>query len=146
MGKSESETTTIIDAQNLILGRMASVIAKRLLEGEKMVVVNAEKAVVSGRRSSIVKKAEDFLQVGHFRKGPLHVRRPDNIVRKTIRGMVPNKKPRGVQAMKRLRVFIGVPKGYTIEEKHTIPEIEASSLRCPYITVYEMARAIGWSD
>ena len=76
---------TVIDATGLILGRMASVIAKRLLQGETIIVLNAEKAVISGKRLSKIKEAKAFLEVGHLRKGPLHQRRPDRIVRRTIR-------------------------------------------------------------
>jgi len=92
----------IIDATELILGRAASVIAKRLLQGETIVIVNAEKAAISGKRLSIIKEAKTFLEVGHPRKGPLHRRRPDQIVRRTVRGMLPWKKPKGKQAYKRL--------------------------------------------
>ena len=58
----------IIDATEMILGRMASIIAKRLLQGEIIVIVNAEMAVISGKRLSRVKEAKTFLEVGHPRK------------------------------------------------------------------------------
>ena len=139
------ETAVVIDATGLVLGRMASTIAKRLLQGETIVVVNAEKAVISGRRLSRVREAKAFLDVGHPKKGPFHSRRPDRIVRKTIRGMLPRSKPKGQQAYKRLRVFIGVPEGFKGKETQTIPDAEAEKLRCPFITVGELARDIGWT-
>jgi len=135
---------TIIDADGLILGRMASQVAKRLLNGEKIVIVNAEKAIISGRRLSILREKHEFLQVGHFRKGPYHPRRPDMIVKRVIRGMLPRKKPRGKEALKRLRVYIGVPKDYEEKEKEKIPEADGRDLRGPYIRVSELARNIGW--
>ena len=137
---------TVIDADGLILGRMASHVAKRLLNGEKIVIVNAEKAVISGKRLSILKEMRDFLQIGHFRKGPYHPRRPDNIVKRVIRGMLPRKKPRGINALKRLRVYIGVPKDYEDKEKEKILEADSRDLRGPYITVSELARNIGWKE
>ncbi|MEM2110992.1 MAG: 50S ribosomal protein L13 [Candidatus Bathyarchaeia archaeon] len=146
MGEIESQKTTIIDAKGLVLGRMASVVAKRLLSGEKIIIVNAKEAVISGKKSSIIKSAEDFLQVGHFRKGPFHPRRPDNIVRKTIRGMIPHKKARGERALKRLKVFSNVPREFEEAEKETISEISARNLKCSYIKVSELARAIGWNE
>ena len=88
----KKERTVIIDATGLVLGRMASTIAKQLLQGETVIVVNAEKAAISGKRLSILKDKKDFLEVGHFRKGPYHQRRPDKIVRRTIRGMLPRKR------------------------------------------------------
>ncbi len=135
----------VVDATGLILGRMASIIAKRLLQGEAIIVVNAEKAVISGGRQSRVKEAKAFLDVGHPRKGPFHPRSPDRIVRRTVRGMLPRRKPKGQQAYKRLRVFLSVPKGFESKELQTIHGAKAEKLRCPYVSVGEIARDIGWT-
>ncbi|MCW4021080.1 MAG: 50S ribosomal protein L13 [Candidatus Bathyarchaeota archaeon] len=146
MNKTEGVKATVIDAKGLILGRMASIAAKRLLNGEKIIIVNAEEAVISGKRLSILRKSEEFLQVGHFRKGPLHPRRPDSIVKKVIRGMLPRKKPRGREALKRLRVYIGVPQEIEDKERETVSEADARDLRGPYIRVSELARNVGWKE
>lgn len=140
-----AEYCVVIDAKGLILGRMASVIAKRLLQGETIIIINAEKAAISGKRLSRVREAKTFLEVGHPRKGPYHPRRPDRIVRRTIRGMLPRKRPKGQQAYKRLKVFLGTPQELKDEEIQTIPEASAEKLRCPYITVGEIAKEIGWT-
>ena len=141
---SKGTKETIIDADGLILGRMASHIAKRLLDGEKIIIVNAEKAIISGKRLSILREKHEFLQVGHYRKGPFHPRRPDRIVKRVIRGMLPRKKPRGKEALKRLRVYIGIPKDYEGKEMKKIQEADGRNLRGPYIRVSELARNIGW--
>jgi len=135
----------VIDAKGLILGRMASVIAKRLLQGETIIIVNAEKAAISGKRLSRVREAKTFLEVGHPRKGPYHPRRPDRIVRRTIRGMLPWKKPKGQEAYKRLKVYLNIPQELKGEEAQTIPEANAERLRCPYMTVGELAKEVGWT-
>jgi large subunit ribosomal protein L13 len=140
-----TNNTIIIDAKELILGRMASVIAKRLLQGESIIVLNAEKAAISGKRLQIVKDAKTFLEVGHPRKGPFHPRMPDRIVRRTIRGMLPRRKPKGKQAYKRLKVYLGTRKEFNGEETQTIPEASAEKLKSPYITVGELAKEIGWT-
>lgn len=145
MGTKDVRETTI-DAKGLVLGRMASIVAKRLLNGERIHIVNAEEAVISGRRLSILRESKEFLQVGHFRRGPLHPRRPDMIVKKAVRGMLPRKKPRGQEALKRLRVHIGVPQELRDREKETMPEVDARNLRGPYIRVSELARNIGWKE
>ncbi|MEM3705156.1 MAG: 50S ribosomal protein L13 [Candidatus Bathyarchaeia archaeon] len=140
-----NKTIRVINADGLILGRMASIIAKRLLLGEEIVVVNAERAVISGKRVSKVHEKKEFLKVGGPRVGPFHYKQPDRIVRKTVRGMLPYKQPKGKQAYKRLKVFIGVPdefKSYNIE---TLPEAQANKLTCPYLTVGDLAKEIGWS-
>ena len=135
----------IVDANGLVLGRMASAIAKRLLQGERIIIVNAEKAVISGKRLSIVREAKAFLEVGHPRKGPYHSRRPDQVLRQTVRGMLPRRKPKGQEAYRRLQVFIGIPEEFKGKEMLTIPEAQAEKLRCPYMTLGELAKEIGWS-
>jgi large subunit ribosomal protein L13 len=140
-----SEKTIIIDAKGLILGRMSSIVAKLLLQGETIVVLNSEKAAISGKRLQIVKDAKSFLEVGHPRKGPYHPRRPDRIVRRTIRGMLPWKKPKGRQAYKRLKVYLGTPKEFDGKEIQSILDASAEKLKSPYITVGELAKEIGWS-
>jgi len=140
-----SENSLIIDAKGLILGRMSSIVAKCLLQGESIVIVNAEQAAISGKRLQIVKEAKTFLEVGHPRKGPYHPRRPDMIVRKTIRGMLPYRKAKGRDALKRLRVYLGAPQEFERKETKTILEARAEKLTSPYITVGDLAKEIGWS-
>lgn len=138
---------TVINAEGLILGRMASVIAKRLLKGEEIVMVNAEKAVLSGRKRNRVLEAKEFLAVGSkLEQGPFHYRRPDRIVRKTVRGMLPIKQPKGKQAYKRLSTFIGVPDEYKNQKVETVTDAQAKKLSCPYFTVGEFAKEIGWNQ
>lgn len=134
----------ILDASGLIMGRIGSTISKRLLQGEKVIIVNAEKAVISGRRVSHVAEARLFLEAGHLGHGPYHPRRPDQIIRRVIRGMLPWRKPKGKQAYKRLRVFMGVPDELKDKAFETIPAANAGKLRCPYFTVGEFAKEIGW--
>jgi large subunit ribosomal protein L13 len=139
-----SQSPTIVNAEELILGRMASTVAKRLLKGETIIIVNAEKAVISGKKKSRVREAKEFLQVGHPRKGPFHYRRPDRIVRRTVRGMLPYKQPKGKQAYKRLKVFIGAPDKFRDQAMETLAEAHAEKLTCPYFTVAQFSKEIGW--
>jgi len=140
----EKETRTVIDASGLILGRMASITAKRLLLGESITIVNAEKAVISGKRLSKVKDAKRFLEVGHPGKGPFHPRRPDQIIRRTVRGMLPRRLPKGQAALKRLKVFLGLPQELKETPLQTMPEANVNKLKCPYVTVGEFAKEIGY--
>ena len=139
------DQTAVIDAKGLILGRMASTIAKRLLQGENIIIMNAEKAVISGKRLSRIKEAKKKLEIGHPKKGPFHRRRPEEIVRRTIKGMLPRRKPKGQQAYRRLRVFVDVPQELKVTETQTIPDAESEKLKCPYITVGKLAKEIGWA-
>ena len=137
---------TLVNADGLILGRMASVVAKKLLNGEKVVIVNAEKAVISGKRKSKVAEAKEFLEVGAPRQGPFHYRRPDRILRKTVRGMLPFKQPKGKTALKRLKVFIGVPEDLKDQPLVSIKEAQAAKLKGPYLTLADLAKEIGWKS
>jgi large subunit ribosomal protein L13 len=140
----EKQPQTVIDASGLIVGRMASIVAKRLLQGESIIVVNAEKAVISGRRLSRVREAKKFLEVGHPGKGPFHPRRPDQIIRRSVRGMLPRRLPKGQAAFRRLRVFLGLPEEFKALALQSIPAANASKLKCPYVTVGELAKEIGY--
>jgi len=137
---------TLVNADGLILGRMASKVAKRLLNGEKVIIVNAEKAVLSGKKKSKVAEAKEFLEVGAPRKGPFHYRRPDRILRKTVRGMLPFKQPKGKNAYKKLKVFIGVPEDLKGQQMITLKEAQAAKLKGPYFTLAELAKEIGWNQ
>lgn len=136
---------TIIDADGLILGRMATSVAKRIINGEEIVVINAEKAILSGKKRSKLKDAIEFLSVGQYRRGPFHYRRPDKIVRKSVRGMLPFKQPKGKQAYKRLKVYMGVPTNLKDQRMETLPNAQAKKLTCPYFTVGEFSKEIGWN-
>jgi len=143
-----SEEITVIDASNAILGRLASIVAKRLLNGEKIAIVNAEKAVISGKFDSILEKYKEWLKIRTHtnpKKGPFHYRRPDKLVKRTIRGMLPWKNPRGKQAYKRLRVYIGVPEELKNKEIARVKEVDASRLKGSYITIFELSQLIGWN-
>ncbi len=140
----EEQSQIVIDASGLIMGRMASIIAKRLLQGESIIVINAEKAVLSGRRLSRVKQARKFLEIGHPGKGPFHPRRPDQIIRRTVRGMLPRRLPKGQAALRRLRVFLGLPEQFRELTSQSFPEAHVSRLKCPYVTLGEFAKEIGY--
>ncbi len=140
-----STQRTVIDAEGLILGRMASIVAKRLLQGERIDIVNAEGAVVSGKRLKVINERKEFLNVGgRNRRGPIHYRRPHAIVRRTIRGMLPHRKARGWDAFRRLRVHIGVPQELGAIQAESLPDAHLERLRGRYVTVGEIAKSIGW--
>ena len=141
-----AKQVTLVNADGLILGRMATSIAKRLLCGEEIVIINAEKAVLSGKKQSKLKDAKEFLGVGHPRMGPFHYRRPDRIVRKSVRGMLPFRQPKGKQAYKRLKVYMGIPNTFKDQKMETLSNAQAEKLTCPYLTVGEFAKEIGWNS
>jgi large subunit ribosomal protein L13 len=135
----------IYDAENHVLGRMSSAIAKQLLSEERVVVVNAEKAVVSGNPTAIIKHYQARVKRGDPIKGPFFPRTPDGILRRSVRGMLPWKKAKGRAAYKRLRVYIGVPEKLKprAEKFERIKSADASKLRARSIKLGELSVAIG---
>ena len=138
----------VINAEGLVAGRLASVVAKRLLRGERVVVVNAEKAVIVGRPRSTL---EWYLKrVGEWRtyynpekRGPKIPRRPDRVLKRMVKGMLPRKKPRGRDALRRLRVYIGVPPEYRDRPMETVPEARRQNDKVPFMTLGDLYRALG---
>ena len=136
----------LISADGLILGRMASKIAKRLLNGEEIIIINAEKAIISGKKKVKVAEAKEFLEVGAPDRGPFHYRRPDKILKKAVRGMLPIKQPKGKTALRRLKVFMGVPRDYQELQTTTLEDAKALKLNGPHLTLGELAKEIGWNQ
>ncbi|MEE9150902.1 MAG: 50S ribosomal protein L13 [Thermoplasmata archaeon] len=132
----------VIDAENMILGRLASHVAKLLLNKTEVIIVNAEKAIISGSKKSIIDEYYGKRRVGTARKGPFYPRMPDKILKRTIRGMIPYKKASGKEALKRLRVYIGVPKELKDKELSTIPKANATG-KVKYMELGEVSRHLG---
>jgi large subunit ribosomal protein L13 len=144
-----SEETVYIDATNQIAGRLSSKIAKLVLSGKRVVVVNAEKALISGSRTSVINQWKERLELASKVNpiyGPIHPRRPDNILRRMVRGMVPRKKPKGATAMKRLRVYIGVPSGLDQSKMTKFDETTATRPIPVYVTMGDLSKSLGWNE
>ena len=133
--------TTIIDASGAILGRLSTNTAKRLLKGEEISVVNSEKAIISGKKFAIKKRYKQKKEIGTYRKGPFFPRTPDQIVKRTIRGMIPYQTPHGRTAFKRLKCYMGIPKEFEGKKFETIKEAEKQPV--DFITIEELSRFLG---
>jgi large subunit ribosomal protein L13 len=108
MSLAEFDADVVVDARDCILGRVASEVAQRALDGERVAVVNAERAVITGNESDTMATFRKRVEVGSDR-GPYYPKRPDRIFKRSIRGMVPYKKPRGREALENVRVYVGNP-------------------------------------
>lgn len=104
----EFDPDVIIDARDCILGRVASQVAQSALDGERIAVVNAERAVITGRKEDVMETYRARDAVGSDR-GPYYPKRPDRLFKRAIRGMVPYKTRRGREAFENVRVYIGNP-------------------------------------
>lgn len=145
--KPVSRQQIVVDATNCIAGRMCSHVSKLLLQGNRVAIVNAEKAMLSGDRYMTIELYKEYLEINSVTNpihGPFHPRRPDTILSKMVRGMVPKRKTSGIEAHQRLRVYIGVPEEM---KKSKLESFTDSKIRKPesyYITIGEIAKQIGW--
>lgn len=132
----------IIDATDHIVGRLSTNVAKMLLNGEEIVIINAEKAVVTGRREFILNNYLEKWQRGSVRKGPHYPRMPDRILRRTVRGMLPFKTTHGREAYKRLKVFIGKPENIEESKVEKIESAINKKVRNK-VTLGEISKSLG---
>ena len=110
------ETTYVFNADGLIMGRLASTVAELLIKAaredrdDKVIIINSEKAIVSGRPRSVLNTYQAKYKLNHPRKGPFFPRMPDMIMKRTVRGMLPyQRKNVGRRAIRNLKVEIGCP-------------------------------------
>ena len=129
----------IIDGKDAVLGRLASTTAKKLLSGEEVTIINAEKIILTGRPIEIKKQYLQRRQIGSPQHGPFFPREPQKIVRRTIRGMLPYKTPRGRTAFKKLRVYTGT-NGMEGEK------VGVKTIKSNFMTVGDVAKIIGWRE
>jgi large subunit ribosomal protein L13 len=104
----EFEPDVVVDARDCILGRVASQVAERALDGETIAVVNAEETVITGSDDDVMGVFEKRAELGSD-SGPYYPKRPDRIMKRSIRGMLPYKRPRGREAFEGVRVYVGNP-------------------------------------
>jgi large subunit ribosomal protein L13 len=133
----------IYDAENQILGRLSTVIAKELLKGENVFVVNSEKAVICGNPKYIQQKYYKKIKRGSALHGPHFPKQPDDIFRRTVRNMLPWDRTRGRNAYRNLKVFVGVPEELKNKEFKQVKEASASKLKIKYTVLGDLSVALG---
>lgn len=140
------ENKTYIDATGLVLGRLSSWIAQRIMTGEDVIVVNAQDMIVSGKRKFLINShLQKRSRATHTnpKRGPFYPRMPDRILRRTVRGMLPWKTSSGKSAFRRLSAYIEIPDKLSEIEFQSVPEAKRT-LSNSYMTVGDLARSIGW--
>lgn len=148
---STFEPVITIDGKGHLLGRLASTVAKQLLNGQKIVVVRCEALNISGEFFRAKLKYHAYLRkmtrYNPTRGGPFHFRAPSRIFYKTVRGMIPHKTARGAAAMERLKVFEGVPPPYDKVKRVVVPHALRVLRLKPgrkYCTVGRLSHEVGW--
>lgn len=144
----QKQETIVVDATNCIAGRMCSHVSKLLLQGNKVAIVNAEKAMLSGNnRYKTIELYKEHLEINSVTNpihGPFHPRRPDTMLSKMVRGMVPKRKSNGITAFRRLRVYIGVPEEMKRVKMESFSDSKITKPEAYYISVGEISKQLGW--
>ncbi|CCI10404.1 hypothetical protein ABG067_001204 [Albugo candida] len=144
------EKPVVVDCRGHLLGRLASLIAKELLQGQQVVAVRCEALEISG---SHVRNKVKFMQFLNKRtatnpkKGPIHYRAPSRMLWRTIRGMLPHKTARGAAALQRLKAFDGVPSPYDKQKRMVIPDaLRVIRLKANrrFTILGQLASEVGW--
>lgn len=147
---SDFQPVVVIDGKGHLLGRLASIVAKQLLNGQKVVVVRCEALNISGEFFRNKLKFHDYLRKAtryNKTKGPFHFRAPSRVLYKAIRGMIPHKTARGKAALERLKVFEGIPPPYDKKKRVVVPQaLRVLRLKQgrKYTTVGKLSSAVGW--
>ncbi|HEX5519136.1 MAG TPA: 50S ribosomal protein L13 [Candidatus Nitrosocosmicus sp.] len=144
---SQQNNHIVVDGSNCISGRLCSKVSKLLMQGNRVSVVNAEKVMISGNKYEVIESYKKTLEISSVTNpihGPFHPRRPDTIITRMIRGMVPKRKPSGIQAFKRLRVYIGIPEDLKNSTMKTFDDTKITKQESFYISMGEVAKQIGW--
>ena len=135
---------TVIDAKGLIHGRLASNVAEMIMDGEEVVVLNAEGIVITGQRDRVFADFKEKVDRGDTtkRKGPFYPRRADLLFKRCVRGMIPWSTTSGREAYRRLHVYVGTPKQFETCEKLR-PEEADREITGKYTTLGAVSKFLG---
>jgi len=133
----------IIDAKDLILGRMSALAAKKALLGEEIRIVNAEQAVITGKPKEILTEYNRRRIMGPALIGPFFPRTPERLVKRVVRGMLPYKNPRGKEALARVKCYVGVPEEFKKEKLLTFDDMNVNNSPAKFIRIKEISKQLG---
>mmetsp|Transcript_8080 Transcript_8080/g.20588 ORF Transcript_8080/g.20588 Transcript_8080/m.20588 type:complete len:201 (-) Transcript_8080:75-677(-) len=140
----------VVDCRAHLIGRLASVVAKELLLGQRVVLVRAEQVEISGpiwRNQIKMSVRRNKKMNSNPERGPFSIRAPAEILKRMIRGMVPHKTARGEAALCRLKVYEGIPHPYDVMKRVVIPSaLRVLCLRPgrKFTVLGELAGKNGW--
>jgi large subunit ribosomal protein L13 len=144
MSLAKIDADVVVDARDCILGRVSSKVAQRVLDGETVAVVNAERAVITGNEESTMETYHTRAELGSD-SGPYYPKRPDRIFKRAIRGMLPYKTEDGREAFANVRVYVGNP--YERDEDVESVVLDGTSLdrlsNIKFTTLGEISESLG---
>lgn len=135
----------IVNANENVAGRLASKVAKAIVKGEKVTVINAQDLVLVGNKESILEKFTmkvDAAVLSNPHYGPKYDRVPSKMFRRMVRNMLPTKKRAKDRMIKQLRVFNASAKGIDAKEAIVFEDIKFNH-RNNYMTLKDLALLLG---
>lgn len=136
-----------VNAENLVAGRLSSWVAKKILEGQEVIILNSEKAIIIGSKRDIIADYHAKHVRGEQYRGPFYPRMPHLILRHIVRGMLPYNKARGRLAFRRVKTYIGVPPGIDLTRCVPVEEARPRNER-EHVSLGEISSRLGsvWTD
>jgi large subunit ribosomal protein L13 len=139
MSIAEFDADVVVDARDCILGRVASNVAERAMDGERVAIVNVERAVITGGRDDVIGVFKERRRVGSDR-GPYYPKRPDGIFKRSVRGMLPYKTTKGREAFENVRCYVGNP----YDDAEILEETSLDRLsNIKFVTLGEISEQLG---
>jgi large subunit ribosomal protein L13Ae len=144
------KSEVVVDGKGHLLGRLASYVAKQLLQAQRVVVVRCEKLMMSGSLFRNKVRFGEFLRkrlLTNPRRGHVHYRAPSRLFWRAVRGMLPRKTARGAAALARLKVFDGMPEVYAVKKRQVVPDalkvIKLKNHR-KFCVLGQLSSEVGW--
>ncbi len=146
MSSAKSANVRQISAEGAALGRLASYVAKLLINGETVHVYNTEQLVLNGSWEANEREWEHSFElrsvINPFRYSPKRYVRPDTYFRSVVRGMLPIRKPKGRDAFSRLRAYVGAPSDANLKLEK--PDFALARSKKRSQTLGKVSRRFGW--
>ncbi len=134
----------VIDATDRVIGRLATEISQAALDGEEVRVVNSEEAVISGERDEVFSEYKQKVDRGARDRGPYYPKRPDKMLKRTVRGMLPYKKERGKEAFSRIKTYLEVPSQFEDDVEESDSKSGKDLKNRNYVKLGEVSKHVGW--
>jgi large subunit ribosomal protein L13 len=134
----------VIDATDRVIGRLATEVSQAALDGEEVRVVNSEEAVISGDAEEVFEEYRQKVERGARDRGPHFPKRPDKMLKRTVRGMLPYKQERGKEAFSRVKTYLEVPQKFEDDVEESDAKSGKDLKNRNYVKLGEVSKHVGW--
>lgn len=145
------EKEVVIDGRGHMYGRLASIVAKQLVSGQRVTIVRCDKVNISGSLfRNVLKRQETHNRRNNTnpRRNFVHFKAPSRMMWKTVRGMLKHKSAKGAAALAKLKVFEGIPFPYDHKKRVVVPEalkvLRLKSHR-KFCVLGDLSARMGWT-